>query len=71
LFKVLHISLCFANLRLELGVDGDIAGGLPHAIVALQERFLPLDLAIDVLDGRIVVHGDGDVPGPAGEVEVG
>jgi hypothetical protein len=60
--KVLHIPLGLADLRLEPGVDGDIAGRLPHAIVALQERFLSLNLAMDVLYGRIVVHlGGGDM----------
>jgi hypothetical protein len=55
----LNIPLCFANLRFEPGVDGDIASRLPHAIVALQERFLSLDLAMNILYGRIVVHLGG------------
>jgi hypothetical protein len=57
--EILHIPLCFADLRIEPGVDGDIASGLPHAIVAQQERLFSLNLAKNVLYGRIVVHLGG------------
>ena len=56
LLKILHVPLSIADLAVYSRVDLGIVGGLPHSICGIDDRTLPLDLAVQILYRLIFVH---------------
>jgi hypothetical protein len=59
LLKILHVPLSIADLAVHSRVDLGIVGGLPHGICGVDDRSLPLDLAVQILYRLIFIHLDG------------
>jgi len=65
--KKLEVPAALAHLRVELGADSLVGRLLAHEVGGIDQGFFALDLARDVLDLLLVVHGGGGGARPSAQ----